>query len=379
MKYKYKKPQTEAIAAADITPVSFWNKPVEIARNNFQHKSLSDWACNPSVGCLHGCRFCYVPEVSTRKLARQLGKLGVNDPDADWGEYAFLRPFDEKKFRASVRKAEKMTADKLSHDGHRAVMFSTTTDPYQVFFHPDQDKRTELNRARAATMTRMLEIIRDESTLNVRILTRSPLVRSDFDLMKSFGDRMVLGMSLPTLNADLAKVYEPGAPAPIRRLETLQSAHQAGIPISVMMAPTFAECDRADLKATLEAVKPLNPVTIFHEPINIRADNATRIAEYAKSLGVTIRTDVYETPEAWSRYALQSFSDIEAVAKDVGLYDQLHLWVDDALGTKAFLKAVPDPVAHQAWVNYWWNRVSEWPGQPARPSNTEHAPKNPFV
>ena len=39
---------------------------------------------------------------------------------------------------------------------------------------------------------RSLELIRDHSTLNVRILTRSPLARADFDLFKSFGTRFCL-------------------------------------------------------------------------------------------------------------------------------------------------------------------------------------------
>jgi DNA repair photolyase len=56
---------------------------------------------------------------------------------------------------------------------------------------------------------RSLELIRDHSTLNVRILTRSPLARSDFDLFKSFGPRLLFGMSLPTLRNDVARIYEP--------------------------------------------------------------------------------------------------------------------------------------------------------------------------
>jgi DNA repair photolyase len=371
-------PQAD-ITDATSTPVDFWDKHVLVAENNFQHKSLSDWACNTSVGCLHGCRFCYVPEVSTRKLSAPLAQRGVDNPDAEWGGYAFVRPFDEEKFRASVKKAERTPVEKLSRDGNRAVMFSTTTDPYQVFFHPDAEKRAQLNQASTAMMTRALEIIRDESTLNVRILTRSPLVRQDFPVLKSLGNRVVLGMSLPTLRADLANVYEPGAPAPARRLDALHRAKDEGIPVCVMMAPTFAECDRDDLRITLNEIKSLEPITIFHEPINIRADNAQRIAEHAKSIGVPVRTDVFATKEAWEGYALQSFADMEAVAKEVGVYDQLHLWIDGALGTRVFLRKTPNPVPHQVWVNYWWNRISEWPGKPAEFLNSLEAPPNPHI
>ena len=54
-------------------------------------------------------------------------------------------------------------------------------------------------------MHRSLELIRDHSTLNLRILTRSPLARADFDLFRTIGRRLLFGMSLPTLRNDLAK------------------------------------------------------------------------------------------------------------------------------------------------------------------------------
>ena len=40
-------------------------------------------------------------------------------------------------------------------------------------------------------------VARDHSSLNVRILTRRPLAKLDFDLYRSFGERLVFGMSLP--------------------------------------------------------------------------------------------------------------------------------------------------------------------------------------
>ena len=80
-------------------------------------------------------------------------------------------------------------------------------------------------------------------------------------------------MSLPTLRNDLAKLYEPKAPPPSTRLATLRAAKEAGLNVYVAMAPTYPECDEVDLRATLEAVVELKPITVFHEPINIRAEN----------------------------------------------------------------------------------------------------------
>src|SRR5439155_13771851 len=124
----------------------------------------------------------------------------------------------------------------------RAVIYCSTTDPYQVFRSTDANLRAELGRSAEHLVRRSLELIRDRSTIRVRILTRSPLARRDFDLFKSFGPRLLFGMSLPTLRNDLAKVYEPRAPSPTQRLATLSAAKEAGLHIYVAIAPTYPEC-----------------------------------------------------------------------------------------------------------------------------------------
>ena len=335
--------------------------PAVISENNFVYKSLSNWALNTAVGCDHACRFCYVPSTATVKQAGALKEFGVRDPDAEWGEYVLLRTWDEQKFLASLRKAEQTSADKLKPDGNRAVMLCTTTDPYQVIKHPDPTRAKELRDHAAFVVRRALELIRDHSTLNVRILTRSPLAKRDFDLFKSLGSRLIFGMSLPTLNNSLARIYEPKAPAPSQRLATLQAAAEAGIPVYVALAPTPAEVDGADLRKTLQSVADLKPLTVFHEPINIRAENVERIEAHAKTLGVRLKTNVFATRESWQDYSLEQLKLVERVAGEVGLGHCLHLWPDKNLGSKAALKRQPDPVAHQSWLDTWWNRISEWP------------------
>ena len=59
-----------------------------------------------------------------------LSPLGVTDPDADWGRYVFPRKWDEDVFLKSLRRSENIPIETLPADGHRAVMFCTTTDPY---------------------------------------------------------------------------------------------------------------------------------------------------------------------------------------------------------------------------------------------------------
>lgn len=344
-------------------PVDFWPHAAVIAPNNFVFKSLSNWAFNIAVGCSHGCTFCYVPNAATIKQGAALSRFGVTDPDAQWGKYVLLREWDEKKFLLSLNAAENTPRSELKPDGNRAVIYCSTTDPYQSIYHPDVLKRKELGQAVRYLVRRSLELIRDHSTLNVRILTRSPLARVDFDLYKTFGRRLVFGMSLPTLRDDLAHVYEPKAPAPSQRLATLQAAKAAGLHVYVAMAPTYPDSDREDLAKTLKAISKLDPITVFMEPINIRAENVQRIQAQAQSLGRTLNTDVFASPEAWQTYARGALKMVYKLAKDYGLTQRLHLWPDKALGSQASLKAVPDQEAYKRWLDKKWNRVSEWPGK----------------
>jgi DNA repair photolyase len=341
--------------------VDFWHAPAVIAENHFVYKSLSNWAFNVAVGCSHACRFCYVPSAATIKQGPKLSEYGVKDPDAEWGDYVLIRPWNEQKFLASLRSAENTPRKQLKPDGNRAIIYCSTTDPYQVIRHPDPARQRELEAHARFLVRRSLELIRDESTINVRILTRSPLARVDYDLFKTFGKRLVFGMSLPTLRNDLAKVYEPKAPAPSQRLAALQAAKEAGLHVYVAMAPTYPECDEADLRATLKAVAELEPVTIFHEPINIRAENVARIEDHAKSLGIRLRTEVFATRESWQDYAVNALHTVSELAKELGISKRLHLWLDKSLGSQSLVERMPKPQRYQERLEHWWNRISEWP------------------
>ncbi len=334
-----------------------------ITPNNFVYKSLSQWALNVTVGCGHGCLFCYVPSTSTNKLGPKLATFGVQDPDSEWGDYVFVRPWDENVFLRSLHAAENTPANRLKPDGNRAVLLCSTTDAFQIIRHPDPQERAKLQEHLRFVVRRSLELIRDHSSLNVRILTRSPLVREDFDLLTSFGNRVLLGMSIPTLRNDLAKIYEPKAPAPSVRLETLRAAAKVGIPVFAAVAPTYAECDEDDLRTTLSAIAALRPTTVFHEPINVRAENITRIQTHARELGVELRTDVFDSKESWQSYALLSLHTVERIAGELGLEKQLHLWPDKSLGTQAAFARLSSSErdAHRRWLNHWWSRVSAWP------------------
>lgn len=350
-----------------------------ITNNDFKHKSLSAWAYNIAVGCNHGCQFCYVPDKSTKKLKKFLKNYGVEDPDKEWGEYVLLRGWDEQTFLKSLKRAEDETLAELHErmpDGNRAVMLCSSTDPYQTLKTEEAEKTNRLNSHRRQLVRRALELILEHSTINVRILTRSPLAAQDFDLYKQFGNRLLFGMSLPTLNDGIRELYEPKAPGVQQRLKILQMAKQQGLNVYVAMAPTSPECDEADMRTTLKAIAKLKPVTVFHEPINIRAKNVTRISNSAKKLEdagklkVAFRAGTFEA-ENWAAYAIWQLQTVERLASEVGLGNVLKLWPDPALGVRKnwefAMRESDQPIsdrafeAHLEWCQKWWDLVSDWP------------------
>lgn len=339
-----------------------WDKSVSLGISGLDQKSLCYWAINLGVGCMHGCLFCYVPEVSTIKLAPKLSTLGVHDPDSEWGQYVFIRPLDEAKLIGELKRAERVPLDQLPPGANRAILLCSTTDPYQVIRNSDPQEQKRLNAQLKEVRRRTLELILELTTLNVRILTRSPLVKEDFDLLRKFGDRVLLGMSIPSLNDKLVRVYEPGAPGGKKRLQILQEARNAGINVYVAVAPTYPDCEENDLRETLKAVKSLDPCSVFMEPINIRADNVGRIESAAQSAGVKINTSVFKSTAAWEKYALDQMQLFERLAGEEGLADCVHIWPDKTLGSKACFNRQPDHPGKD-WLTRHWERVSEWPGK----------------
>lgn len=340
---------------ASKEPIDVWSVPVEIARNNFKYKSLSCWSCNTAVGCEHGCTFCYVPEVSTRKLAKKLKEdHQVDEPDEDWGNYVMIRPYDESRFWRTLFNARHTSPSQLNADGNRAIMFCTTTDPYQVIRHKDPKRRKELQEMASNVMRKCLDTILEHSDLNVRILTRSPLAKQDFDLFKKFGKRLLFGMSIPTLDNRLAKIYEPHAPAPSARYETLVQAKKHGLNVYAAMAPTYPECERTDIETTLAFLQRLDLVTIFHEPINIRAGNIDRIAKQAKQEGFEFKRSIFASSKTQAVWAREQFMIVEQAAADLRIPPEiLHLWPDQTLP-----RYLPE---EQFWCEQHWKKVSAWP------------------
>ena len=106
----------------------------------------------------------------------------------------------------------------------------------------------------------------------------------------------------------------------------------------------------------------IKPVTIFHEPINIRAENVARIEAQAADMGVRSRTEVFATREDWQDYAVNALHIVSELARELGMEERLHLWPDKSRGSQSLADRMPNPAKYRKRLQHWWRRISEWPG-----------------
>jgi DNA repair photolyase len=106
------------------------------------------------------------------------------------------------------------------------VALGTNTDPYQWV------------EGRYKLMPAIWEALRDAAN-PCSILTKSPLLLRDLDVMKEIAARTSFSaaVSVPTLDEKAWRATEPHTPHPRARLEAVAELTRAGIPTGVLVAP----------------------------------------------------------------------------------------------------------------------------------------------
>ncbi len=255
-----------------------------ISESKLWKKKLGDWVINPYVGCEHGCKHCYCPAMPGVKFTNQ-GRT-----QREWGGYIFpkegliVRLEHELKTFNPQKNATKW--------GKGMILLSFLTDCYSPI-----ESKLKLTRE-------ILKLVL-EAGHTVRIQTRSALVERDFDILEKYADQVLLGTSLPYLDDKLARVLEPKASAPSRRLKMLYNAAQRGIPVYVAIAPVMPFHSLAVVKEVLQEIAPLNPVEVFSEVLNPMDDNVNMMNESLAQAGRVERiSEVYKTNQ-WVRWTYE--------------------------------------------------------------------------
>ena len=199
-------------------------KPRTIITRNDSPDILFEKSINPYRGCEHGCSYCFArPTHAYQGLSSGL----------DFETKIFAKP-----------NAAELLEKELRAGGYQptAIALGANTDPYQPV-----ERRFRITRA-------ILDVLH-RANHPVAVVTKSALVLRDMDILGPMAARQLakVAVSVTTLDPKLARRMEPRAASPAKRLDTIRRLAEAGIPVTVLVAPIIPAINDHEIEAILKA------------------------------------------------------------------------------------------------------------------------------
>ncbi|MES2718945.1 MAG: PA0069 family radical SAM protein [Pseudomonadota bacterium] len=193
-----------------------------------------DLSINPYRGCEHGCIYCYArPTHSYLNLS----------PGLDFETRIVA------KTNAALRLREAFSARSYSA---MLLNIGSATDAYQP-------------AERKLGITRQVIEVCNEFRHPFSLITKSSGVERDIDLIAPMAAQQLAAVyvSITTLDPALARVMEPRAAAPERRLQTIRKLAAAGIPVGVSVSPVIPFLNEPELERILAAAAEAGATSAF--------------------------------------------------------------------------------------------------------------------
>ncbi|MFT7722017.1 MAG: PA0069 family radical SAM protein [Roseateles sp.] len=199
-----------------------------------------DTSINPYRGCEHGCIYCFArPTHSYLNLS----------PGLDF----------ETRIIAKVNAAERLREALASPRYQpRSLVLGTATDAYQPV-----ERRLGITR-------RVVELLA-ECRHPFSVVTKSSGIERDLDLLAPMAVQGLVSvyLSITTLDNALARLLEPRAAAPARRLRTIRALADAGVPVGVSVSPVIPFINEPELERILEAAAAAGASSAFSIPVRL--------------------------------------------------------------------------------------------------------------
>ena len=177
---------------------------------------------NPYRGCEHGCVYCFARPTHAY--------LGLS-PGLDFETRLFCKPDSGKRLRAELARPAYRC---------RPLAVGINTDGWQPV-------------ERKLRITREIIEVLHECHHPFSVVTKSALIERDIDILSPMAEQGLVhvAVSITTLQGDLARLMEPRASAPHRRLQTIRVLADAGITVSVLVAPLIPVLTDGELESIL--------------------------------------------------------------------------------------------------------------------------------
>ena len=193
-----------------------------------------DLSINPYRGCEHGCIYCF---------ARPTHSYLNMSPGLDF----------ETRIIAKLNAAERLR-ETFAGRSYRPKLLNigAATDAYQP-----AERRLGITRS-------VIEVLA-ECRHPFSLVTKSSGVERDLDLIAPMAaDRLAaVYVSVTSLDAGLARILEPRAAAPHRRLRTIEALAKAGVPVGVSVSPIIPFINEPEIERILEAAASAGASSAF--------------------------------------------------------------------------------------------------------------------
>ncbi len=197
-------------------------------------------ALNPYRGCEHGCIYCY---------ARPTHAYLDLSPGLDF----------ETRLVAKVNAVEVLERE-LDAPGYRALPLAigSVTDAWQPV-----ERRLRITRGVLQLLARTAH--------PYTVITKSAGIERDLDLLAqaAAARRAHAALSITTLDPALARILEPRAASPQRRLQALRRLSDAGVPVAVGIAPLIPFVNDGEIEAIVQAAAQAGAQAVFHTVLRL--------------------------------------------------------------------------------------------------------------
>jgi len=238
--------------------------------NSPEVTGMDFWSINPYVGCAFGCAYCYARYAHRYVMERAANDQRMQDPLAEsYGQMPPWLAFERNIF--VKHNAPEVLARTLRHGSERhlallkgqAILIGSATDPYQP-----AERKFRITR-------RILEVLADQPGLRIVLISKSPLITRDIDLLTRISRHsdVSVHISLITLRRDLARKLEPRSPTPEARVRGLVRLREAGIDAGINCMPVLPGItdNPSDLEALVKRVSEAGATYVGACALRLRA------------------------------------------------------------------------------------------------------------
>src|SRR5438067_4619724 len=178
------------------------------------------------------------------------------------------------------------------------IVIGTATDPYQ-----HAERRFRVTRG-------ILEVLAEHPGLSVTIITKSPLITRDIDLLSRINrvSDLSIHISLITLDRDLARRIEPRAPTPESRIRALSRLREAGIDAGINCMPVLPGItdNPSDLEALVKRVAEAGATYVGACAVRLQSTARKRYLPFIEQefphLAERYRNTYRNSPNAGAKY-----------------------------------------------------------------------------